>query len=107
MSNELEKLTKKIANIRNKKGITQEKLAEMVDYSPNHISKLESGRTNPSFDLLVKISKALNIELKELFDFEENIENYKELLQYNLKLASDKQIKLMYKFYKAIENEKK
>ena len=105
MNDELAKLTKKIAQLRNQKGITQEKLAEMVEYSTNHISKLESCRTNPSFDLLVKISKALNIELKELFDFEEDmkIENYKEILHNILNSANDKQIKLLYNVYKAIE----
>ena len=67
--NELILLGKKIAEIRTGKGLTQEKLAEMVNYSANHIAKLESARTNPSFDLLVKIAKAMSIPVKDLFDY--------------------------------------
>ena len=69
MKEELNTLGRKIAQLRIKKGFTQEKLADMVGYSSNHISKLESARTNPSFELLVDIANALNIELKDLFDF--------------------------------------
>ena len=70
MNNTLTMLGKRIADLRAKRGFTQEQLAEKLEYSPNHISKLESARTNPSFELLVNISKALNIEIKELFNFD-------------------------------------
>ncbi len=69
---ELINLGKRIADLRNKNGFTQDKLAELVNYSTNHISKLELARTNPSFDLLVKIANAFQIELKELFNFNDN-----------------------------------
>ena len=71
MDDKLVLLGKRIAHLRAKKGFTQEKLAEIVNYSTNHISKLELARTNPSFDLLVNIAKAFNIELKELFNFDD------------------------------------
>ena len=67
---ELTLLGKRIAELRSKCGLTQEKLAEMVNYSSNHIAKLESARTKPSFDLLVNIAKALNVNLNDLFDFD-------------------------------------
>lgn len=70
MKNKLIELGNRISELRKQRKITQEELAETIGYSTNHISKLESARTNPSFDLLVKISNALNIELKELFYFE-------------------------------------
>ena len=69
MNDTLVMLGKRIADLRTKRGFTQEKLAELIEYSTNHISKLELARTNPSFDLLVNISKALDVEMKELFNF--------------------------------------
>ncbi len=69
MEKELKLLGRRIATIRNARGLTQEKLAEMVQRSPNHISKLEIAGTNPSFELLVQLAKALDVELYELFNF--------------------------------------
>lgn len=104
MNDTLVLLGKQIANLRSKKGFTQEKLAELVNYSPNHISKLESARTNPSFELLVNIAKALDIELKELFNFDEyeDINYIKSEFNKFLKTSDNKRIKALYKIYKTL-----
>ena len=104
MNDTLVLLGKQIANLRSKKGLTQEKLAELVNYSPNHISKLESARTNPSFELLVNIAKALDIELKELFNFDEfeNINYIKQEFNKLLKSTDTKKITSLYKIYKTL-----
>ncbi|MCR5266047.1 MAG: helix-turn-helix domain-containing protein [Cyanobacteria bacterium RUI128] len=75
MDDKLKQFGKRVAWLRSKKNITQEKLAELIGYSTNHISKLELARTNPSFDLIIKIADALNIEPKELFDIEAKSSN--------------------------------
>ncbi len=75
MEDRLYKFGKRIAELRIKRKMTQEKLAELIDYSTNHISKLELARTNPSFSIIVKIADALNVNMKDLFDFEEINEN--------------------------------
>lgn len=106
MNDTLTMLGKRIADLRNKRGLTQEKLAEMVEYSTNHISKLESARTNPSFELLVNISKALNVEIKELFNFDEYKstsfikKEFNKLIQH----AEPKTIKMLYKVYRSIDS---
>lgn len=51
--------------------MTQEQLAEAIGYSTNHISKLELARSNPSFNIIIKIADALNVDMKEMFDFDE------------------------------------
>lgn len=97
-------LGKRIATLRTKRGLTQEKLAEIVHYSTNHISKLESARTNPSFELLYEISKALDVEMKELFNFDEYEEpqyiekEFKEILD----SGETSKIQLLYKIYRSI-----
>lgn len=104
MQDRLNILGKRIAELRSKKGLTQEQLAERVGYSTNHISKLELARTNPSFELLIKIASALNIEIKDLFDFNNYItpEDLRNEMTKIINSSSDKQIKLLYKIYRAI-----
>lgn len=102
--NELTLIGRKVADIRNKHGLTQEKLAELVNYSTNHIAKLESARTKPSFDLLVKIAKAMNVEIKDLFDFDDTntIEYMRQYLMNTINVSDDNTIKLLFKFQKTL-----
>lgn len=105
MEKELRSLGKRIAALRNMRGLTQEKLAEMVQRSPNHISKLEIAGTNPSFELLVQLARALDIELYELFNFNEysSAEIGKIELKKLLNSSEDEKINLLYKIYLAID----
>jgi len=105
MNSELIILGKKIAALRAKRGLTQEKLAEMVGYSTNHIAKLELAGTNPSFELLVKLSSALSIEMKDLFDSEEYtaFEHIKNKFQKIINNSDERKIRLLYKIYRSID----
>lgn len=40
-------------------GMTQEELAELVGTKKSNISRLESGRYNPSLDFLIKVAAGL------------------------------------------------
>ena len=102
----LDLLGKRISSLRQKRGLTQEKLAEITGYSPNHISKLESSRTKPSFDLLVGIAKALRVEIKELFNFDEYMDKKMMVneLQSYIAHANGQQIELLYKIYNSLNN---
>lgn len=62
-------LGQKIKDLRGKIGLTQQELAEIVGVeSPSYVSKIERGNTSPSYELLLRIAKALKVELKNLFD---------------------------------------
>jgi len=52
---------------RRKKGLTQEKLAEIADISLRYIAMLELGKSFPSGEMLEKIAIALDIQAFELF----------------------------------------
>jgi len=56
-----------IKKARLEKKLTQEKLAELIDITPNHVKQLESGRRNPSMKVLNKLVYALNISLDSLY----------------------------------------
>ncbi|MCH2039896.1 MAG: helix-turn-helix transcriptional regulator [Saccharospirillaceae bacterium] len=55
------------AKFRNLSGITQERLAELVDVSVITISNIERGTQGPRFDLIESIAKSLSIDPSELF----------------------------------------
>lgn len=46
---------------------SQDKLALEVDLSENQIRRIEKGQTNPTIKTLLKIAKALNVDIKDLF----------------------------------------
>ncbi len=52
--------------------ITQGELAEKVSCSRQTIHSIESGKFNPSIELALKIAKALEAPLAELFILKEN-----------------------------------
>jgi putative transcriptional regulator len=56
---------------RTRKNITQEKLAKEVGVSRQTINTIESNKMVPSTLLALKISKALNRKVEELFLLEE------------------------------------
>lgn len=57
----------KIKQLREKKGLSQEKLARLADVSNNTIVNIESGKqTNPTIETVSKIAKALDVTIEEL-----------------------------------------
>lgn len=56
----------RIKEKRIEKGLTQEKLSELVNIGPSHMSHIESGSTVPSFDVFISILNALNCSADEL-----------------------------------------
>ena len=56
----------KIRKYRKAKGLSQEKLAELVNISTTHLSHIETGNTKLSLAVLVDISKVLEIQTDDL-----------------------------------------
>ena len=52
---------KRIAEARINLNITQEQLEELSGFSVSTISRFETGRTQPSIENLIKLSKVLNV----------------------------------------------
>jgi transcriptional regulator with XRE-family HTH domain len=60
-------LSKRLRELRNKKGLSQEKLARIADVSYNTIVKIESGESkHPTIQTMAGIAKALGISVDEL-----------------------------------------
>jgi len=52
---------------RKKKGISQQKLSEMVNISPNYLNAVENGKNFPSPEVIQNISDTLEILPYQLF----------------------------------------
>lgn len=66
---------KKIKELREAKGLSQVDLVGEIEgnIDTTNISRIESGRTNPTLYTLYRIAKALDVELKDLV----NLQNQK------------------------------
>ena len=64
-----EKVGKRVKELRNKLGVSQEELADMVELDRTYITSVECGRRNISVVNIEKLATALNVTLKEFFDF--------------------------------------
>ena len=53
----------KIKELREAKGMTQQNLADLTGTKKSNISRMESGRYNPSLDFLVKVASSMGKEL--------------------------------------------
>ena len=56
-------LGERIKEARERKGLTQEQLAEMVDYSPAHMSVVERGLKAPRLEKMIAIANALQCDI--------------------------------------------
>ncbi|MDR0302905.1 MAG: helix-turn-helix domain-containing protein [Treponema sp.] len=52
---------------RKRLGLSQAKLAELIDVSDNHIALIETSRRFPSITMLEQLAAAMNIDVLELF----------------------------------------
>jgi len=66
---------------RKKKGLTQEKLAEMADISLRYIAMLELGKSFPSGEMLEKLAKTLDIDAIQFFDISGDSEGSSQQLE--------------------------
>lgn len=59
-------LAQNVVNLRVKRGITQAKLAELAEATRSSITLVESGSSNPTLEVLLKLSLALQVSIDEL-----------------------------------------
>lgn len=60
---------KRVKELRNKLGISQEELADIVGLDRTYITSVEFGKRNISIVNIEKLAKALNVTLAEFFNF--------------------------------------
>ena len=68
----LKKVGERIKEVRLQKGISQADLVGKMqgEIDPTNISRIESGRTNPTIYTLYRLAEALEVKVIELIDIE-------------------------------------
>ncbi len=66
-----EDLGKRIRELRQKTGLSQEKFALKIGMDRTYFASVEAGKRNIAICNIKKIADGLDITLSELFDFEE------------------------------------
>lgn len=61
-----EALGQAVRELRAERGMTQRELAEAADTNETWISHIESGRTNPAWGTVARLSSALGVRVSEL-----------------------------------------
>ena len=87
---------KRLRELRNQNGLTQEKVAEYIGIKP------ENGLSFPKPENIVKLSEIFNVEIAELFQFS-HLNNYDTILETIIeKLKNDKEATIItYKVLKS------
>ena len=57
-----------LKKLRSQRGISQEELSYQADLDISQIGRIERGKVNTSICVIQRIAKALEVEIKELFD---------------------------------------
>ena len=57
----------RLREMREKRGISQQKLSELAGLNRNYVSDVERGRRNPCLNNIVKLAEALDVAPGELF----------------------------------------
>lgn len=60
---------KRVKELRNNLGISQEELADLAGLDRTYITSVECGKRNISIVNIEKLAKALNITIKDFFNF--------------------------------------
>lgn len=59
----------RVVELRKKQGLTQEELADKAEIERSYMGAIERGERNPTLVKVFQLSKALEISVKEFFDF--------------------------------------
>lgn len=59
--------THQLRALRNKKGYTQTKFAEILSIDRTYYNMIENNKKEPSLKLLTRIAKELNVSIKKFF----------------------------------------
>lgn len=99
----------RIKELRERNKITQLKLAELINMESSNLSKLERGMQMPKEESLESIANVLNVEVKELFDFD-HIKQKNDLLKSLINIlnnSTEDEIQMYYKVITSIKELRK
>jgi transcriptional regulator with XRE-family HTH domain len=104
MKNTKQLLGARIKELRKGLGLSQDQFSERIGVDPKHLSRIELGKSFPYMETLEAIARALEVELKDLFDFShlDTTGMNRQLIDDLLAEADEKQLQQAYRVVKAL-----
>jgi len=97
------KLGLRIRELRLSRSMKQGELADALNMERSNLTRIESGKQRPNYENLEKLAEILNVEIKELFDFEHK-KTKEELITSIINILNDLNEKEIEFCYKSINN---
>lgn len=72
----IDKIARKISEIRAVKGIVQEDIVDRTGFTQKQVWKILNGKINPTISTIEAVAKALEVHPRELLDFNYDIPKY-------------------------------
>lgn len=93
----------RLRELRKRKGLTQENLAELLNIGVRSVGKIETGNSFPSTETMEKIINVFEISPVELFDFEhlQSKDSLKDLI-FDMVNSNPDKVQDIYKVVKAL-----
>ena len=102
------KLGEKIKLLRKSKNITQDQLASMLNINRNYLSRVETGKSEPSSSVLKNIATIFNIDLNSLLDIKKSDEESAKKMEYivnSCKQLADKDLDFLVRIISVMKEE--
>lgn len=102
------KLGEKIKYLRKSKGISQEELALMLKINRNYLSRIETGKSEPTSSILKHTAEIFNIDLNSLLDINTDKMHSTEKVKYiteNCKYLHDKDLDFIVRIMSVMREE--
>lgn len=88
----------RVREIRKSQNLTQEELAELIWMDPQHLCKMENGNHFPTLKNIIKLADVLNIDVKDLFSYDNSEENIiLDKIKIEIKKLDQKELKFLLK----------
>ncbi len=78
-----------LKQLRNEKGLSQEKLAEVFGVSSRSVSRWENGRTMPDISIIIELADYYGIDIRELLNGERKSEDMNKDVKETLIMVAD------------------
>ena len=102
------KLGEKIKYLRKSKGVSQEELAAMLKVNRNYLSRVETGKSEPTASTLKEIARIFGIDLNSLLDINGNDNRCMDKIKYitdNCKYLQEKDLEIIIRIMSVMKEE--